>query len=528
MPPSLLHLGIAALWAGSALVHADSNAPAADLKNTPPAITPDIGLVRQALGLPLAASIVTPVGTTSVAPLTETAPVPATVLDEVAAMAPATLAHAMRHPTARDVEKTRLADVADNGGKNISRAKESDTRPVMARYESDAEASGTKLDVREVLGMLTTQSAQTTRESVQPAQSVQASAATSTPPLSPVSPQPPSLPEPFHGRLTPALAQREPAIATPSPPVPELMDNQPPRQPPVLQMTDSLPETTMSASVTGDQENAHSAMSALPDQSAVADRFEEMENEDDSLIVRTMKRQHEQRQAEVLARQEVRDAPAVQSAQGMQAATTQQPAHGLQTASALQPAQVMQADPAVQSIQPAEEGEEGVSIHAVALPQVETLHLQAALSTDSRAVLFGEQTLLAASDSKLDRLRGGFDAGNGLQVSFGITRVAYINGNLATTSSFNIADVSKISADQASALGKQMASVNLVQNGPGNLYQANQGNGTAAGTVIQNTLNNQNIATRTIIDASANSAGILRSMNLQRTLTEALGSNLRR
>ncbi|MDB5838495.1 MAG: putative lipoprotein, partial [Herminiimonas sp.] len=147
-------------------------------------------------------------------------------------------------------------------------------------------------------------------------------------------------------------------------------------------------------------------------------------------------------------------------------------------------------------------------------------------ANESKVVAFGGQELIAASDGALENTRGGFDTGNGLLVSFGITRVAYINGNLATTTSFNIADVGKVTPEQASALSKQLGSVNLVQNGAGNSFQPALT--SSSGTVIQNTLSNQTIMTRTVIDASANSSGLLRNLNTQRTLTEALGSALRR
>jgi hypothetical protein len=51
---------------------------------------------------------------------------------------------------------------------------------------------------------------------------------------------------------------------------------------------------------------------------------------------------------------------------------------------------------------------------------------------------------------------------------------------------------------------------------------------SSPGTVIQNTLSNQTITTKTIIDAIANSSGLLRNLNTQRTLAEALASALRR
>jgi hypothetical protein len=149
----------------------------------------------------------------------------------------------------------------------------------------------------------------------------------------------------------------------------------------------------------------------------------------------------------------------------------------------------------------------------------------AAASGDDKIVAFGGEPLIAAADSVLENTRGGFDPGNGLMVSFGITRVAYVNGSLATTTSFNIGDVSKMTPQQADMLSKQIGTVNLVQNGAGNSFDPAF---ASSGTVIQNTLNNQTIVTKTVIDATANSSGLLRNLNMQRTLTEALSGGLRR
>ncbi|MDW3681271.1 hypothetical protein RA280_05845 [Cupriavidus sp. CV2] len=56
------------------------------------------------------------------------------------------------------------------------------------------------------------------------------------------------------------------------------------------------------------------------------------------------------------------------------------------------------------------------------------------------------------AQERLDELRGGFDVGAGLQVSFGIERAVFINGALVVSTSLNIPDVSRITADQASRL----------------------------------------------------------------------------
>lgn len=137
-----------------------------------------------------------------------------------------------------------------------------------------------------------------------------------------------------------------------------------------------------------------------------------------------------------------------------------------------------------------------------------------------------DQWLAAVSDTNLDQMRGGFDTGSGLLVSFGIQRAVYINGNLVTTTSFNIPDVSKVTSTEAAMLGSTIGTTNVVQNGPGNTIQPGALSQAVAATVIQNSLNNQNIQNLTIIDAATNSLGMLKSMNSQSTLRDALSNSV--
>lgn len=137
-----------------------------------------------------------------------------------------------------------------------------------------------------------------------------------------------------------------------------------------------------------------------------------------------------------------------------------------------------------------------------------------------------DQWLAAVSDTNLDQMRGGFDTGSGLLVSFGIQRAVYINGNMVTTTSFNIPDVSKVTGAEAAMLGSTIGTVNVVQNGPGNMVQSGALSQAVAATVIQNSLNNQNIQNLTIIDTTTNSLGMLKSMNSQATLKDALSNSV--
>jgi hypothetical protein len=127
----------------------------------------------------------------------------------------------------------------------------------------------------------------------------------------------------------------------------------------------------------------------------------------------------------------------------------------------------------------------------------------------------------AVSDRKLDRLRGGFDLGSGLVVSFGITRTLLINGELVTQSTLSFDGFTKFTPAQAEQMSRQVSAMGIVQNGPGNIYQPGPG-GSGFAIVIQNTLDNQQILNQTVINASSNAGGMIKNLNLQSTLNDSL------
>lgn len=133
---------------------------------------------------------------------------------------------------------------------------------------------------------------------------------------------------------------------------------------------------------------------------------------------------------------------------------------------------------------------------------------------------------VAVSDRRLDATRGGFDLGNGLLASFGIERAVYINGNLVTSSSVQVPDIGRMTPDQARALAAATGTVNVIQNGAGNSVDASAFNQVTAATVIQNSLDNQDIRSLTTIHAAVNSQLAFRSLNLQQSLQAGLIGSL--
>ena len=138
-----------------------------------------------------------------------------------------------------------------------------------------------------------------------------------------------------------------------------------------------------------------------------------------------------------------------------------------------------------------------------------------------------ESLWLAASNHTLDSLRGGFDVGSGLMVSFGISRALYINGQLVTSTAFQVGDITKLTPAQAELISQQVFSqAQVVQNGPGNTVD------TSAAIVplamyIQNTLNDQTIRNQTVIQATTTGLSLVKSMNLQGTLNDSINNAIR-
>jgi hypothetical protein len=128
----------------------------------------------------------------------------------------------------------------------------------------------------------------------------------------------------------------------------------------------------------------------------------------------------------------------------------------------------------------------------------------------------------AVSNQRLEQMRGGFDLGSGIVASLGIDRAVYVNGSLITSTSVNIPDIRHINSAQATALAAVMNSVNLVQIGPGNSVDPSTLSQARGATIIQNTLNNQQIQALTTLNVSTNSLNLFRAMGLQDSLQSAL------
>lgn len=115
----------------------------------------------------------------------------------------------------------------------------------------------------------------------------------------------------------------------------------------------------------------------------------------------------------------------------------------------------------------------------------------------------------------LEAQRGGFVMPSGLQVSFGFERTVHVNGALVSSLRVRVADVGRITADEAAQLAA-LGRTQLVRIGAGNAAPAD-----VAGLVIQNSLDGQRIQVQSTLDATSNALGLLQALNTAQTLQAA-------
>jgi hypothetical protein len=144
----------------------------------------------------------------------------------------------------------------------------------------------------------------------------------------------------------------------------------------------------------------------------------------------------------------------------------------------------------------------------------------AAAEPPEPGIQFSEENGVDAAT--LDTIRGGFSYGDNLLVTLGIDRLVRINGNAVEQSSVQFGDVGKLASGATQLSADAIQGTRLIQNGQAGQMVSTLANGALAGTVIQNTLNDQLISSQTTIRASVNNAGLVQGMNFGATLNQAL------
>jgi len=127
----------------------------------------------------------------------------------------------------------------------------------------------------------------------------------------------------------------------------------------------------------------------------------------------------------------------------------------------------------------------------------------------------------AVEDGTLGDMRGGINIGGDLEVALGVTHTGSINGVEQYQNNFVIDDMN----GDLSAVDLSNMHSTLIQNGDGNSAAPNAFDSIsgAFGSAIQNTLDNQTIATTSIYDISIkNTAGAIQGLAASQALTQSL------
>jgi hypothetical protein len=106
---------------------------------------------------------------------------------------------------------------------------------------------------------------------------------------------------------------------------------------------------------------------------------------------------------------------------------------------------------------------------------------------------------LAVDDRQLAQACGGFDVGSGLLLSLGVERLVSINGTVVGSTHFSIPDMTQLSAAEARLASDAMA-----------------------GMLVQNSLSDQAIRSQTTINATVANLALLKAVNFESSLREAL------
>lgn len=98
-----------------------------------------------------------------------------------------------------------------------------------------------------------------------------------------------------------------------------------------------------------------------------------------------------------------------------------------------------------------------------------------------------------------------------------------ISAGVASTSSSNAT-----SSIQTPSVTTTPGSVALIQTGGGNIVVPAAFSASSAGTVVQNSLNDQKIQSLTVVNATVNSMQILKELNLQAAISSAINDSVRK
>ena len=129
----------------------------------------------------------------------------------------------------------------------------------------------------------------------------------------------------------------------------------------------------------------------------------------------------------------------------------------------------------------------------------------------------------AVDSATLEAARGGFLTDSGLVVTLGLERLVSINGSVVERTEMQLGDIGKLARGEAALSSEALGELRLIQNGDVRTLAGNAQN-ILGGTFIQNSLNDQTIRNQTSINATVNTAGMLRALNFGTSLNNALST----
>lgn len=147
-----------------------------------------------------------------------------------------------------------------------------------------------------------------------------------------------------------------------------------------------------------------------------------------------------------------------------------------------------------------------------------------AVAMSASMLALGDDALTEAAavpESALDGLRGGFEIPANLHASLRLERLVSANGAPIAHLAADVADVAHMTVAEAESLAHAAGTL-VIQGGPNNSFQLMELGPTA--TVIQNTLNDQQLVAVTTLDVQVNSLAAYREMAFQDGLRDGLGS----
>lgn len=143
---------------------------------------------------------------------------------------------------------------------------------------------------------------------------------------------------------------------------------------------------------------------------------------------------------------------------------------------------------------------------------------QAAAADPRRALRSMGPGWVPVAMQQLAAMRGGFQLPSGMQLSFGVERVVYVNNQMVANTRVVIPDVARMTVEQATALSAFQDGL-VVQVGEGNRIAPGQ---QGSGLVVQNSLDGQDIRAITTLNVGVDTLGAFQALNAQQALQDAL------